>query len=104
VCSFEYFYRFNTETMGLPAKRRTKQSKRERASHFALATTSTIACSNCSRRIRTHRVCPHCGFYRGRQVLKVMGKVERRAAKKKALAKKAAPKSESKSAKTESKD
>jgi large subunit ribosomal protein L32 len=90
--------------MGLPAKRRTKQSKRERAAHFALATTSTMACGNCGRRIRSHRVCPHCGFYKGRQVLKVMGKVERRAAKKKALAQKSKAPADTKAEKTEKKD
>jgi len=69
--------------MGLPAKRRTKQSKRERAAHFSLAKTSTVACSHCGRRIRSHIVCPTCGYYRGRQVLKIPGRVERRAAKRK---------------------
>jgi large subunit ribosomal protein L32 len=64
--------------MGLPAKRRTKQSKRERAAHFALSKTSTSACPNCKRRIRPHRACPHCGYYKGRAIVKVVGKVERR--------------------------
>lgn len=69
--------------MGLPAKRRTKQSKRDRASHFALSKSSTITCSHCHRRIRPHVVCSHCGYYQGRQVLKIQGRVERRAARRK---------------------
>ncbi|MBI5466921.1 MAG: 50S ribosomal protein L32 [Candidatus Kerfeldbacteria bacterium] len=69
--------------MGLPAKRRTKQSKRERASHFALKRFTLIACSHCHRRIRPHTVCPHCGYYQGRLVMKVTSKTEKRAAKNK---------------------
>ncbi len=85
--------------MGLPAKRRTKQSKRERAAHFALAKTSTIACSHCHRRVRPHVACPHCGYYKGRLVLKIQGRVERRAAKRKQKSADEAPKE-----KTEKKD
>jgi len=65
--------------MGLPAKRRTKQSKRERASHFALKKFALTVCSHCSRKIRPHQVCPHCGYYKNRQVLKITSKVEKRA-------------------------
>jgi large subunit ribosomal protein L32 len=67
--------------MGLPAKRRTKQSKRERASHFALKKFTLSVCSHCKRKIRPHVVCQHCGYYKGRQVLKITSKVEKRAKK-----------------------
>lgn len=69
--------------MGLPAKRRTKQSKRERASHFALKKFSLSVCSHCTRKIRPHQVCPHCGYYKGRQVLNITSKIEKRAKKSK---------------------
>lgn len=69
--------------MGLPAKRRTKQSKRERASHFALKTFRLTVCSHCKRKIRPHTVCPHCGYYQGREVIKVVSKTEKRAKKNK---------------------
>ncbi len=70
--------------MGLPAKRRTKQSKRERASHFALKTYRLSVCSHCQRKIQPHNVCPHCGYYNGRPVLNITSKVEKRAKKAKA--------------------
>lgn len=70
--------------MGLPAKRRTKQSKRERASHFALKTFRLTVCSHCKRKIRPHTVCPYCGYYQGRLVLNIRSKVEKRAKKNKA--------------------
>lgn len=87
--------------MGLPAKRRTKQSKRERASHFALKKFALSTCSHCHRKIRPHTVCPHCGYYKGRQVLKITSKIEKRA--KKSKADKGEKKSEAKETKKESK-
>ncbi len=66
-----------TTPMGLPAKRRTKQSKRERAAHFALTATSLTTCPKCKHAVRPHRVCPNCGYYRGRDVLKLKQREER---------------------------
>lgn len=56
--------------MGLPSKRRTKQSKRERSSHFALVQTGLTTCTHCKKKIRPHRVCPFCGYYKGREIIK----------------------------------
>lgn len=67
--------------MGLPAKRRTKQSKRERASHFALRALSLAPCSHCKRFILPHRVCPHCGYYKGRPVAAVVARLDAKSAK-----------------------
>ena len=55
--------------MGLP-KRRTSASKRDRRrAHDALAAPHAIACPQCGERTQRHRACPHCGTYRGRQVV-----------------------------------
>ena len=64
--------------MGLPAKRRTKQSKRERAAHIKLRLTSLTVCPKCKKTIRPHRACQHCGYYRGRDVLLHDTRLERR--------------------------
>lgn len=68
--------------MGLPAKRRTHTSKRERAAHFALRATSLAPCSHCRKLILPHRVCPHCGWYKGREVIHTATKLEKRSKKK----------------------
>lgn len=31
--------------------------------------TALVSCPNCKSRIPSHRVCPDCGMYRGRQVV-----------------------------------
>ena len=38
----------------------------------------TTKCAHCSKAILPHHVCPHCGYYKGRQVvqMKVKGKNE----------------------------
>lgn len=57
--------------MGLPSKRRTNRSKRDRASHFALKTTTTTKCDFCGAYILPHRACAKCGTYRGRKAVNV---------------------------------
>lgn len=67
--------------MGLPAKRRTRSSKRERASHFALRATTLTTCGHCKKPILPHRACPHCGWYRGREVIHLATALDKRAKK-----------------------
>ena len=38
-----------------------------RRSHNALSAVGTTKCSNCGEMIRPHRVCPACGFYKGKE-------------------------------------
>ncbi len=48
-------------------KRRTSRSKRnKRRAHDALAPVNPIACAQCGEPTLPHRVCRHCGTYRGR--------------------------------------
>jgi large subunit ribosomal protein L32 len=50
-------------------KRRTSRSKRnKRRSHDALRTVNPAACRNCGEPALPHRVCRHCGTYRGREL------------------------------------
>ena len=71
--------------MGLPSKRRTSRSKKERAAHFALDTTMVSACPSCQSPILPHRACGTCGTYRGKKVVDATKRAERsiRRAKKK---------------------
>jgi large subunit ribosomal protein L32 len=68
--------------MGLPAKKRTKSSKRRRASHFALKIIQLTLCSHCKKAIPAHQVCPFCGYYKGREVIKIKTKEDRKKRKK----------------------
>lgn len=63
--------------------RHTRSHTGNRRSHHALKASIFSACSNCEKRKETHIVCKHCGFYRGRKVLDVVKKAEKKQAKKK---------------------
>ncbi len=54
-------------------KRRTSTSKRnKRRAHDAItATVATAECPDCGEQMVRHRACPHCGLYRGRQVIEI---------------------------------
>ena len=57
--------------MAVP-KRRKSSSKRDmrRAHHDKVAAPNVVPCPNCSAPMVSHRVCPSCGYYKGRAVLK----------------------------------
>lgn len=57
--------------MGLPSKRRTKTSKKERASHFALKPKALAECPKCGKPVAPHHACSKCGTYKGKEVIKV---------------------------------
>ena len=67
--------------MGLPAKRRPKSSKLRRASHFALTNLALTTCGHCHKPVLPHCVCRNCGYYRGRPVLRISTKLDRKAKK-----------------------
>jgi large subunit ribosomal protein L32 len=53
-------------------KRRTSKSKRNmRRAHDALRPVNPISCRHCGEPTMPHRVCRHCGTYRGRELAQV---------------------------------
>jgi large subunit ribosomal protein L32 len=56
--------------MGLPGKRRSASAGRRRRAHNALDKIVLIKCSHCKKPMRSHRVCPACGYYKGKEVVK----------------------------------
>ena len=54
--------------MQAPKKKTSKSRRDMRRAHHALTAAMPVKCSNCGEYKLRHRVCPFCGFYRGRQV------------------------------------
>ncbi|MEE8200330.1 MAG: 50S ribosomal protein L32 [Terriglobia bacterium] len=54
-----------------PKRRHSKSRKRQRRAHDALTPRQLGECPNCHEPKLPHRVCPHCGYYRGRAVVAV---------------------------------
>ena len=53
-----------------PKRRHSKSRSRKRRTHDALTPVGSSACPQCQAPKLPHRVCPNCGYYDGRQVLK----------------------------------
>jgi len=69
--------------MGVPKQRHTKSRRNKRRSHQALKETDLVKCAKCGRFILSHRVCPFCGNYHGREVIDVLAKLSKRERKRK---------------------
>lgn len=55
--------------MAVPQRRISKTVKRKRRTHQKLVAPNLISCSNCGEKIKSHIVCPNCGYYDGKKVL-----------------------------------
>lgn len=55
--------------MAVPFRRTSKTRKRMRRTHFKLEVTGLVTCSHCGAMIKSHTVCPSCGYYNGKPVL-----------------------------------
>jgi large subunit ribosomal protein L32 len=58
--------------MGVPKRRTSKMRLRTRkAANHLKAPPQLSVCSQCGGRTRPHRICPSCGYYKGRQVVSI---------------------------------
>lgn len=51
-----------------PKRRHSKTRTAKRRTHDALTAVTTGLCPQCHEPKVAHRVCPHCGYYKQRQV------------------------------------
>ena len=57
--------------MAVPrAKTTNARTRRPRGVNMHLVAPQMVECANCGNLVLQHHVCPKCGFYRGRQVIK----------------------------------
>jgi large subunit ribosomal protein L32 len=62
--------------MAVPKKRMSKSRSRMRRAHDALAMPNLSPCPQCGDPKESHRVCPSCGHYRGKQIFEVASEEE----------------------------
>jgi large subunit ribosomal protein L32 len=53
-----------------PKRRHSKARRDRRRTHDALDVMSQSSCANCGASKLPHRVCPSCGYYRGKQAVR----------------------------------
>ncbi|MCB9597485.1 MAG: 50S ribosomal protein L32 [Sandaracinaceae bacterium] len=63
--------------MAVP-KRRNPRARRNsrRANHDKISAPNTVPCANCGEPSISHRVCPSCGHYAGREVIEIVEDTE----------------------------
>jgi large subunit ribosomal protein L32 len=52
-----------------PKRRHSKARRDKRRAHDALTPPALSECPNCREMKAPHRVCPHCGHYKGKQTI-----------------------------------
>lgn len=57
--------------MALPKRRTSKARRDKRRSHNTLKPRSLSLCPQCHEPKLPHRVCPHCGTYKGKEIVEV---------------------------------
>ncbi|MBN1794718.1 MAG: 50S ribosomal protein L32 [Candidatus Omnitrophica bacterium] len=57
--------------MPLPKRRHSSTRQAKRRTHVKVNKPSLSLCPSCKLPALPHRVCPHCGQYKGRQVIRV---------------------------------
>jgi large subunit ribosomal protein L32 len=54
--------------MPVPKRRTSKSKRNKRRAHDALIAVNVSSCPQCGEPALPHRICRHCGTYRGRQL------------------------------------
>lgn len=72
--------------MAVPFRKVSKTRRDMRRTHYKITANGLVECTNCGAKIRPHRACPKCGFYKGVDTSKkeIANKVEEKKAPKKA--------------------
>ncbi len=52
--------------MAHPKRKHSKTRRDKRRTHYKATEPTVSTCSNCGSSVLYHRVCPECGYYRGK--------------------------------------
>ncbi len=55
--------------MANPRKRTSQQKKHKRRTHYKATAPTLTICQNCKSAVVYHRVCPECGYYKGKPAI-----------------------------------
>ncbi|MBM3250804.1 MAG: 50S ribosomal protein L32 [Candidatus Nealsonbacteria bacterium] len=69
--------------MAVPKQHRSKSRQGQRRMHIHLNVPEITVCPKCGKPILPHTVCQACGFYKGREVIDILGKLDKKEKKKK---------------------
>lgn len=65
--------------MANPKRRHSKQRKALRRTFYKLGKIGMSICSQCKNTKLPHKVCPHCGYYKGKKIIEIKEKKRKKA-------------------------
>ncbi len=69
--------------MAVPKQRKTKSRTNQRRMHIFLENPSLTSCPKCNKPAKPHTVCFNCGTYKGKAVIDVLSKLNKKEKKQK---------------------
>ena len=67
-----------------PKRRHSKQRGRLRRTFYKVVAKNLSKCSQCGKMRRPHRICPFCGYYKGKSEVTILTKDEKKKQREKA--------------------
>ncbi|NQT47033.1 MAG: 50S ribosomal protein L32 [Candidatus Omnitrophica bacterium] len=64
--------------MANPRKKHTSARQAKRRTHWKIRLNTLATCSHCKKRRPPHRICPHCGYYKGKPVVVIKVKEKKK--------------------------
>lgn len=69
--------------MTVPKRHHTKSKRNRRRANIFIEKATLTACPKCGKPALPHVVCPNCGYYKGKEVIDVMKKLDKKEKKQK---------------------
>lgn len=64
--------------MAVPRHKHTRSSVGQRRMHIFITPAALTSCIKCGKKVRPHTACMNCGYYKGREVVNVLGKLTKK--------------------------
>jgi large subunit ribosomal protein L32 len=64
--------------MAVPKRRKTKSRRNQRRMHLYITPATLTLCPKCKKPVMAHTACKNCGYYKGVEVINVLGKLTKK--------------------------
>lgn len=64
--------------MALPKRKHSKTRRDKSRTHQVLSVPQVTKCPQCFAQVRSHHICPSCGYYKGRKVINIKTKEKKK--------------------------
>ncbi|MBI3631734.1 MAG: 50S ribosomal protein L32 [Candidatus Staskawiczbacteria bacterium] len=64
--------------MAVPRHRHTKSKRNKVRMHLYIRPSVLTLCTKCKSKVLPHTVCQNCGFYKGKEIINILGKLTKK--------------------------